>query len=106
VATTRCGAAAQRHHLRVDRQPAHRQHGLELRRQRPRRRGLRRQFARGGQHQRAQAARALASRVGQQALQQRQQEGAGLARAGGRLHQHGRGLAGVAVVHGQRAPWP
>ena len=84
-------AAAQRHHLRVDGQAAHRDHGLELRRQRLRcRGGLHSQFTCGRQHQRMQPTRARlgSAGLGQQLLQQRQQKSPRLASACGRLHQH------------------
>ena len=96
------GTAAQGHHLRADGSTADGRHDLDRRggsTRRPvgqapaqaarRSGGLQRQLAGGRQHQQAQPARPLILLVGgvQQALQQRQQEGRGLARAGGRQRQ-------------------
>ena len=86
------GAAAQRHHLRVDRDAAVDDQHLDRLGQLPRQRAQRftdlgRQLARGHQHQRQRAAR-RGARAALDVLQQRQSKGRGLARAGLRRGQH------------------
>ena len=86
-------AAAQRHHLRVDRQATYRYHAFQVGRQATADAGdLLRQFTRRRQHQGAQPTRRLGAlglyQALQQALQQRQQIRRRFARARGRQRQH------------------
>jgi hypothetical protein len=109
--------AAQRQHLRVDRQPTDRQHHRQFWRQVTRSlRNLRRQLARRRHDQHTQAARPLCQHPGNlgQAVQQWEQKRCRLAGTGGRQSEHvptlqhnrdGRGLDGRGFTEAFAQQW-